>query len=115
LAREHDNREYSKNCPERNEDAFDTGYDEREPIMLLTGKRSTGKSQNEGKHCAEQEQKNSQANKYPTHRGGWNLPSGTSRRMVRQRDKDKSYNRVKQREKRTKPSHACNDIMKDRQ
>ncbi|PYJ80549.1 MAG: hypothetical protein DME69_00395 [Verrucomicrobia bacterium] len=59
IAREHDNRKYPENRPEWDKDAFDTSNDECEPITLSSGKRSTGKSQNESKHCAEQEKKNS--------------------------------------------------------
>ena len=51
----------------------------------------------------------------PPESGRRDLLTGISRRMVRQRNEDKSQYRVKQREKGAKTSYACDDVMKDRQ
>ena len=79
------------------------------------GKASTGKSQNESKHCAEQKTKNSKPDERPSQRRRRDLLTGISRRMVRQRNEDKSQYRVKQREKGAERRHTCDHVMKDRQ
>src|SRR5438874_5198986 len=73
FTREHNNREYAENCSKWDKDAFDTGDDEREPIMTPPRERSTGEQGTKRHRQTGKKEQCAEHNEKPAENRSWRV------------------------------------------